>query len=100
MRDPSQCIRERVQRPMGYGLECVGSSCPWQTEGVSKGGAQLAEERLSLGPGRLQSLPGNFRQRGLEEVSSVLPTNEDPIQGIGARKVGRMVAARSLVKHF
>ena len=100
MRDPSQCIRERVQRPMGYGPESVGSSCPWQTECVTKGGAQLAEERLSLGPGRLQSLPGNFRQRGLEEVSNVLRTNEDPIQGIGARKVGRMVAARTLVKHF
>ena len=50
--------------------------------------------------GRLQSLPGNFRQRGLEEVSNVLRTNEDLIQGIGARKVVRMVAARSLVEHF
>ena len=72
VRDPLQCIRERVQRPMGYGPESVGSSCPWQTECVTKGGAQLADERLSLGPGRLQSLPGNFRQRGLVEVSSVL----------------------------
>ena len=50
--------------------------------------------------GRLQSLPDNFRQKALEEVGNVLRTTEDLIQGIGARKVGRMVAARSLVKHF
>ena len=50
--------------------------------------------------GRLQSLPDNFRQKGLEEVGNVLRTTEDFIQGIGARRVGQTVAAETLVKHF